>query len=64
MARNQQHHRPVSEEEYEQMPDRISEHFDRMRDLFREKGVDIETARERAANGHPETDDGDDADGE
>ena len=64
MVRNQRHHRPVSEEEYEQMPDRINEHFDRMRDLFREKGVDIEAARERAANGHPETDDSDDADGE
>lgn len=54
----------MSEEEYEQMPDCINEHFDRMRDLFREKGVDIEAARERAANGHSETDDGDDADGE
>ena len=64
MARNQRHHQPVSEEEYEWMPDRISEHFDRMRDLLRGEGVDIEAAREHAANGHPETDDGDDADGE
>lgn len=37
MARNQRRSRPVSEEEYEQMPERIEEAFDRVRDLMAEE---------------------------
>ena len=32
MARRQERERPVSEEEFEEMPERISDHFDRIRD--------------------------------
>jgi molybdopterin synthase catalytic subunit len=32
MARNQKQNRPVSEEEYEEMPKRIKEAFDRIRE--------------------------------
>lgn len=34
MARSDRQERPVSEEELASMPDRISEHFDRIRELF------------------------------
>ena len=34
MARSERQERPVSEEEFESMPDRISEHFDQVRDLW------------------------------
>lgn len=37
MARSQRRERPVSEEEYEEMPGRISEHFDRVRGLLNEE---------------------------
>lgn len=63
MARNQRYDRPVSEEEYEQMPERISEAFDEIQELLREEDVDVEAARERAANGEPpERDDSDTGD--
>ncbi len=32
MAQHQRRDRPVSDEEFEEMPDRISEHFDRVRE--------------------------------
>ena len=32
MARRQERERPVSEKEFEEMPERISDHFDRIRD--------------------------------
>jgi hypothetical protein len=31
MARHQEREQPVSEEEFEEMPEKISEHFDRVR---------------------------------
>ena len=34
MARSDRQERPVSDEEYESMPERISNHFDRVRDLL------------------------------
>ena len=34
MARSQRRERPVSEKEYEEMPDRIRGHFDRVRGLL------------------------------
>lgn len=37
MARNQRQSRPVSDEEYEQMSDRIEEAFDRVRELMAEE---------------------------
>lgn len=36
MARSDRQERPVSEDEFESMPDRISHHFDRVRDLLNE----------------------------
>lgn len=44
MARSQGYDRPVSEEELEKMPERISEHFDRMRDVLIEEGVRFDDA--------------------
>lgn len=35
MARSQRTERPVSEEEFEEMPSRITRHFDRIRTLLR-----------------------------
>lgn len=35
MARSNRQERPVSEDEFESMPDRISRHFDRVRDLLK-----------------------------
>jgi len=32
MARSERQERPVSDEEFESMPDRISQHFDRVRE--------------------------------
>ena len=32
MARHQERKRPVSEDEFEEMPERISEHFNRVRE--------------------------------
>lgn len=32
MARRQEREQPVSEEEFEEMPERISDHFDRVRE--------------------------------
>ena len=40
MARSDREERPVSEDEYESMPDRISQHFDRVRDLLADKTDD------------------------
>ena len=37
MARHQERERPVSDEEFEAMPERISEHFDRIRDALDEE---------------------------
>lgn len=37
MARNQKRRRPVNDEEYEQMPDRIEGAFDRVRELMAEE---------------------------
>ncbi|WP_281362329.1 hypothetical protein [Natronomonas salina] len=37
MARSERQERPVSEGEFESMPDRISEHFDRIRDLLEQE---------------------------
>lgn len=34
MARSDRQERPVSEDEFESMPERISQHFDRVRDLL------------------------------
>lgn len=34
MARSDRQERPVSDEEFESMPERISRHFDRVRDLL------------------------------
>lgn len=34
MARSERRERPVSDEEFESMPERISQHFDRVRDLL------------------------------
>jgi len=42
MARHQKRERPVSDEEFEDMPDRISEHFDRVRDTLDEALEDDE----------------------
>jgi len=40
MARSDRQERPVSENEYESMPERISNHFDRVRDLLAEETSD------------------------
>lgn len=39
MARSERQERPVSDEEFKEMPERISDHFDRVRDLL-EKETD------------------------
>ncbi|MFB6211031.1 MAG: hypothetical protein ABEI76_05805 [Halobacteriales archaeon] len=43
MARREKQLRPISEEELEQMPELISEHFDRVRALLKE---DIEASED------------------
>ena len=40
MARSGRQERPVSEDEYESMPERISSHFDRVRDLLEQEADD------------------------
>ncbi len=40
MARSERQERPVSDEEFESMPERISQHFDRVRDLLAEETED------------------------
>ena len=42
MARSEGQDRSVSEDEYELMPERISNHFDRVRDLLAEKTSDFD----------------------
>lgn len=42
MARHQGRERPVSEEEFEEMPERISEHFDSVRDELEQALEDSE----------------------
>ena len=42
MARSERQERPVSDEEFEDMPERISEHFDRVRDVLDEALEDDE----------------------
>ena len=39
-AASDRQERPVSEDEYESMPDRISQHFDRVRDLLADRTDD------------------------
>lgn len=43
MARSDRQERPVSEDEFELMPDRIGRHFDRMRDLLKRDTDDGDT---------------------
>ena len=40
MARSERQERPVSDEEYESMPERIGSHFSRVRDLLEQKTDD------------------------
>ena len=40
MARSERQERPVSDDEFESMPERISSHFDRVRDLLAEETED------------------------
>ena len=40
MARSDRQERPVSEDEFESMPDRISQHFDRVRNLLEQETGD------------------------
>ena len=40
MARSERQERPVSEDEFESMPERISSHFDRVRDLLADETDD------------------------
>jgi len=40
MARSDRQERPVSDEEFESMPERISSHFDRVRDLVEQETDD------------------------
>ena len=40
MARSDRTERPVSEEEFESMPERVSQHFDRIRDLLEQETED------------------------
>ena len=40
MARSERQERPVSDEEFESMPERISQHFDRVRDLLEQETDD------------------------
>lgn len=42
MARHQERERPVSDDELEEMPDRISDHFDRVRAALDESLEDDE----------------------
>lgn len=42
MAPSDRQEGPVSDEEFESMPERISHHFDRMRDLLAEETDDPE----------------------
>ena len=42
MARHQQREQPVSDDEFEEMPDRISEHFEKVRDALDEALEDDE----------------------
>jgi len=37
MARSERQERPVSDEEFESMPERISQHFDRVRKLLQQE---------------------------
>ena len=43
MARSDRQERPVSEDEFESMPERISQHFDRIRDLLEQETSDSDT---------------------
>ena len=43
MVRSDRGERPVSEDEYESMPERISDHFDQVRDLLAEETGDSDT---------------------
>jgi hypothetical protein len=43
MARSDRQERSVSEDEYDSMPERISNHFDRVRDLLSEATDDSDT---------------------
>ena len=38
MSRSDRQERPVSEEEFDSMPDRIGQHFDRVRELLERAG--------------------------
>ena len=40
MARSERQERPVSDEEFESMSERISSHFDRVRDLVEQEADD------------------------
>ena len=40
MARSERRKRPVSDEEFESMPERISSHFNRVRDLLEQETDD------------------------
>ena len=40
MARSDRQERPVSDDEFESMPERISQHFDRVRDLLEQETDD------------------------
>ena len=40
MARSERQERPVSEDEFESMPERISSHFDRVRNLLADETDD------------------------
>lgn len=42
MARSDGQERPVSEDEFASMPDRIGRHFDRVRDLLQRDGDDAD----------------------
>lgn len=42
MERSDGRERPVSEDEYESMPDRISRHFDRIRELLGQETDDAD----------------------
>ena len=44
MARSERQERPVSEEEFEAMPDRISQHFDRIREELEREREDDDSA--------------------
>lgn len=42
MARHRREERPVSEDEFDEMPERITRHFDRVRRLLDEARADAE----------------------